>query len=61
MTINKYLNLIKFGMHNALVQYHGKYYAYKGTAKGQAMGDKYVALAIGAYEAAFCANVVASY
>eukprot|EP00957_Ditylum_brightwellii_P176163 13413854-Ditylum_brightwellii.AAC.1 len=44
-----------------LVQYHGKYYAYKGAAKGQVMGDEDVALAIGAYEAVFCANVVASY
>eukprot|EP00957_Ditylum_brightwellii_P125396 9557515-Ditylum_brightwellii.AAC.1 len=43
-----------FGMRNMLVQYHG-------VAKGQAMGDKDVALAIGAYEAAFCTDVVASY
>eukprot|EP00957_Ditylum_brightwellii_P211448 15366177-Ditylum_brightwellii.AAC.1 len=61
MTINECLGLIKFGMRNMLVQYYGKYYAYKGAAKGQVMGDKDVALAIGAYEAAFCTNVVASY
>eukprot|EP00957_Ditylum_brightwellii_P210426 15364951-Ditylum_brightwellii.AAC.1 len=60
-TINNCLDLIKFGMRNTLVQYHGKYYAYKGAAKGQVMGDKDVALVIGAYEAAFCADVVASY
>eukprot|EP00957_Ditylum_brightwellii_P084787 6447175-Ditylum_brightwellii.AAC.1 len=60
-TINNCLDLIKFRMRNMLVQYHSKYYAYKGTAKGQIMGDEDVALAISAYEAAFCANVVASY
>eukprot|EP00957_Ditylum_brightwellii_P005580 427274-Ditylum_brightwellii.AAC.1 len=60
-TMNKCLGLIKFEMRNTLVQYRGKYYAYKGAAKGQVMGDKDVALAIGAYEAAFCADVVASY
>eukprot|EP00957_Ditylum_brightwellii_P034829 2639349-Ditylum_brightwellii.AAC.1 len=59
--INNCLDLIKFGMRNMLVQYHGKYYAYKGTAKGQVMGDEDIALAIGAYEATFCADVVASY
>eukprot|EP00957_Ditylum_brightwellii_P085017 6464149-Ditylum_brightwellii.AAC.1 len=48
-------------MRNTLVQYHGKYYAYKDVGKGQAMGDEDAALAIGAYEAAFCADVVASY
>eukprot|EP00957_Ditylum_brightwellii_P046301 3513567-Ditylum_brightwellii.AAC.1 len=34
-TINKCLDLIKFGMQNTLVQYQSKYYAYKGTTKGQ--------------------------
>eukprot|EP00957_Ditylum_brightwellii_P183494 13977360-Ditylum_brightwellii.AAC.1 len=34
-TINNYLDLIKFGVRNTLVQYHGKYDAYKGAAKGQ--------------------------
>eukprot|EP00957_Ditylum_brightwellii_P142398 10849449-Ditylum_brightwellii.AAC.1 len=61
MAINKCLGLIKFGMRNALVQYNGKYYAYEGAAKGQVMADKDVVPAIDAYEAAFCANVVASY
>eukprot|EP00957_Ditylum_brightwellii_P008662 657654-Ditylum_brightwellii.AAC.1 len=61
MRINDCLDLIKFGMRNTLVQYHGKYYVYKGAAKGQVMGDEDVALAIRAYEAAFCADVVASY
>eukprot|EP00957_Ditylum_brightwellii_P162801 12397274-Ditylum_brightwellii.AAC.1 len=61
-TINDCLNLIKFGMRNTLMQYHGKYYAYKGAAKGKLMGgDEDVMMAIGAYEAAFCADVVASY
>eukprot|EP00957_Ditylum_brightwellii_P136862 10437093-Ditylum_brightwellii.AAC.1 len=60
-TISNCLDSIKFGMRNMLVQYHGKHCAYKGAAKGQVMGDKDVALAIGAYEAAFCADVVASY
>eukprot|EP00957_Ditylum_brightwellii_P072151 5484018-Ditylum_brightwellii.AAC.1 len=60
-TINECLDLIKFGMHNTLVQYHGKYYAYKGAAKGQVMGDEDVALAIGTYEAAFCTDAITSY
>eukprot|EP00957_Ditylum_brightwellii_P071429 5430169-Ditylum_brightwellii.AAC.1 len=34
-TINGSLDLIKFGMRSTLVQYHGKYYAHKGAAKGQ--------------------------
>eukprot|EP00957_Ditylum_brightwellii_P006096 461211-Ditylum_brightwellii.AAC.2 len=44
-----------------LMQYHGKYYAYKGATKGEVMEDEDVALAIGAFESAFSANVVASY
>eukprot|EP00957_Ditylum_brightwellii_P180071 13717254-Ditylum_brightwellii.AAC.1 len=60
-TINECLDLIKFGMRSTLVQYHGKYYAYKSAAKCQVMGDEDVALAISAYEATFCANVIASY
>eukprot|EP00957_Ditylum_brightwellii_P037938 2869418-Ditylum_brightwellii.AAC.1 len=60
-TINNCLDLIKFNMRNTLVQYHGKYYAYKGVTKGQVMEDEDVSLAIGAYEVDFCATVVASY
>eukprot|EP00957_Ditylum_brightwellii_P158100 12034380-Ditylum_brightwellii.AAC.1 len=60
-TINNCLDLVKIGICNMLVQCHGKYYAYKGAIKGQVMGDEDVALAIGAYEVAFCADVVASH
>lgn len=61
MTINICLDLIKFGMRNTLVQYHGKRYVYKGAAKDQIMGDEDAALAIGSYEAAFCADVIVSF
>eukprot|EP00957_Ditylum_brightwellii_P209707 15362873-Ditylum_brightwellii.AAC.1 len=44
-----------------IVQYHSKYYAYKGAAKGQVMEDEDVALMIGAFESAFSADVVAAY
>eukprot|EP00957_Ditylum_brightwellii_P156006 11874290-Ditylum_brightwellii.AAC.1 len=53
--------MIKLGMCSTLIQYHGKYYAYKGVTKGKAMEDEDIALAIGAYELAFCADIVASY
>eukprot|EP00957_Ditylum_brightwellii_P021972 1657210-Ditylum_brightwellii.AAC.1 len=53
--------MIKFGMQSALVQYHGKYYAYKGASKGQVMKDEDITITIGAFEPAFSADVVASY
>eukprot|EP00957_Ditylum_brightwellii_P045889 3480556-Ditylum_brightwellii.AAC.1 len=53
--------MVKFRMQSTLVQYHSKCYAYKGAAKGQAMMDEDIALAIGAYKAAFCVDIVASY
>eukprot|EP00957_Ditylum_brightwellii_P004576 347834-Ditylum_brightwellii.AAC.1 len=48
-------------MKSTLIQFKGKYYVYKGAAKGKELSNKDVALAIGAYEAAFLANIVASY
>eukprot|EP00957_Ditylum_brightwellii_P073141 5559411-Ditylum_brightwellii.AAC.1 len=48
-------------MHSMLVQYHGKYYVYKGVADGKMMADEDIALAISTYESVFCADIVASY
>eukprot|EP00957_Ditylum_brightwellii_P210832 15365451-Ditylum_brightwellii.AAC.2 len=44
-----------------LIQYYGQYYAYKGVAKGKTMAAEDIVLAIGAYESAFCADIVSSY
>eukprot|EP00957_Ditylum_brightwellii_P033631 2550029-Ditylum_brightwellii.AAC.1 len=53
--------MIKYDMQSMLIQYHGWYYAYKGAAKGKMMAVEDIALAKGAYESAFCADIVASY
>eukprot|EP00957_Ditylum_brightwellii_P189445 14419959-Ditylum_brightwellii.AAC.1 len=60
-TIDMCMDIVQFGMKSMLIQFKGKYYIYKGAAKGKELSDKDVALAIGAYEAAFLANIVASY
>eukprot|EP00957_Ditylum_brightwellii_P162009 12334444-Ditylum_brightwellii.AAC.1 len=53
--------MIRFGMRSMLIQYHGRYYAYNRAAKGKTMAAEDIALAIGAYESVFCADIVASY
>eukprot|EP00957_Ditylum_brightwellii_P164257 12505186-Ditylum_brightwellii.AAC.1 len=55
------MEMIQFGMKNTLVSYRGKYFNYKGAAKGDDLTVKDVALAIGGYESAFLADLVASY
>eukprot|EP00957_Ditylum_brightwellii_P164781 12546355-Ditylum_brightwellii.AAC.1 len=60
-TIDTYLEMIKFGMQSTLIQYQGKYYAYKRVVKGRMMEAEDIALAIGACESAFCTDIVASY
>eukprot|EP00957_Ditylum_brightwellii_P047893 3637461-Ditylum_brightwellii.AAC.1 len=60
-TIEACLEMIKLGMCSTLIQYHGKYYVYKGVVKGKTMEDEGIVLAIGAYESAFCADIIASY
>eukprot|EP00957_Ditylum_brightwellii_P192247 14634495-Ditylum_brightwellii.AAC.1 len=60
-TINMCMEILQFGMKSTLIQFKGKYYVYKGTAKGKELSNEDVALAIGAYEAAFFADIVASY
>eukprot|EP00957_Ditylum_brightwellii_P097146 7398293-Ditylum_brightwellii.AAC.1 len=55
------MDIVQLGMKRKLIQFSGKYYIYKGVAKGKELSDEDVALAIGAYEAAFLANIVASY
>eukprot|EP00957_Ditylum_brightwellii_P067473 5121492-Ditylum_brightwellii.AAC.1 len=55
------MDIVQFGMKSTLIQFRGRYYVYKGAAKGKELSDEDVALAIGAYESAFLANIVASY
>eukprot|EP00957_Ditylum_brightwellii_P209119 15360431-Ditylum_brightwellii.AAC.1 len=57
-TIDACLEMIKFGIRSTLIQYHGKYYACKGAAKGKMVEDEDIALAIGSYKSAFCADIV---
>eukprot|EP00957_Ditylum_brightwellii_P072347 5498846-Ditylum_brightwellii.AAC.1 len=51
--------MVKFGMQNTLVNFREKFYIYQGAAKGQNLMEEDVALAIGAYESAFFADLVA--
>eukprot|EP00957_Ditylum_brightwellii_P132141 10074671-Ditylum_brightwellii.AAC.1 len=44
MNVPMYLDMIKFGMQSMLIQYHGRYYAYKGAAKGKMMTEKDITL-----------------
>ena len=60
-TINMCMDIVQFGMKSTLIQFKGKYYVYKGAAKGKELSEEDVALAIGAYEATFLADIVASY
>eukprot|EP00957_Ditylum_brightwellii_P000349 26897-Ditylum_brightwellii.AAC.1 len=59
-TIDLCMDIIQFGMKSTLIQSRGRYYVYQRAAKGKELLDKDVALAIGAYESAFLANIVAS-
>eukprot|EP00957_Ditylum_brightwellii_P037389 2829725-Ditylum_brightwellii.AAC.1 len=55
------MDIVQFGMKSTLIQFRGHYYVYKGAVKGKELSDEDVALAIGAYESAFLADIVASY
>ena len=54
-TINICLELIRFGMSSTLISFDGEYYGYHSGEKEEQ------GLAIGGYESAFLANLVASY
>ena len=54
-TINLCLELIRFGMSSTLICFDGDYYEYHGGEKAEQ------GLAIGGYESAFLADLVASY
>ena len=54
-TINLCLELIRFGMSSTLICFDGEYYEYYGGEKEEQ------GLAIGGYELAFLADLVASY
>eukprot|EP00957_Ditylum_brightwellii_P035657 2703420-Ditylum_brightwellii.AAC.1 len=60
-TIDLCMDIVQFGMKSTLIQFRGKYYVYKGTAKGKEFSNEDVVLAIGVYELTFLANIVASY
>eukprot|EP00957_Ditylum_brightwellii_P026628 2013265-Ditylum_brightwellii.AAC.1 len=53
--------MIQFGMKNTLVSFRDKYFNYKGAAKGDDLTVEDSALAIGGFESAFLADLVASY
>eukprot|EP00957_Ditylum_brightwellii_P172713 13147897-Ditylum_brightwellii.AAC.1 len=55
------MDIVQFGMKSTLIQFRGRYYMYKGAAKDENLLDEDVTLAIGAYESAFLADIVASY
>eukprot|EP00957_Ditylum_brightwellii_P049966 3787594-Ditylum_brightwellii.AAC.1 len=55
------MDIVQFGMKSTLIQFKGHYFIYQGAAKGKEISDEDVALAIGAYESAFLADIVASY
>eukprot|EP00957_Ditylum_brightwellii_P116448 8882259-Ditylum_brightwellii.AAC.1 len=54
------MTLVKFGMKSTLIQFCDKYYKYKGAA-GVSVDNKDIGLAIGGFEPAWLANLVASY
>eukprot|EP00957_Ditylum_brightwellii_P064407 4888358-Ditylum_brightwellii.AAC.1 len=53
--------MVPIRMKSMLIQFKGHYYVYKGATKGREISEEDIALAIGAYELAFLANIVASY
>ena len=54
-TINLCLELIRLGMSSTLISFNGEYYEYRGVEREEQE------LAIGGYESAFLADLVASY
>eukprot|EP00957_Ditylum_brightwellii_P208876 15359351-Ditylum_brightwellii.AAC.1 len=55
------MDIVQFGMKSTLIQFKGQCFIYQGAAKGKEILDEGVTLAIGAYESAFLAGIVASY
>eukprot|EP00957_Ditylum_brightwellii_P153047 11650071-Ditylum_brightwellii.AAC.1 len=39
-TINMCMDIVQFGMKSTLIQFRGKYYVYKGAAKGKELSDE---------------------
>eukprot|EP00957_Ditylum_brightwellii_P193714 14751175-Ditylum_brightwellii.AAC.1 len=60
-TINLCMDIVQFRMKSTLIQFKGCYFVYQGAAKEKEILDEDVALAIGAYESAFLADIVAPY
>eukprot|EP00957_Ditylum_brightwellii_P022802 1719870-Ditylum_brightwellii.AAC.1 len=54
------MTLVKFGMKSTLICFRDKYYKYKG-AVGASADEEDIRLAIGGFESAWLANLVASY
>eukprot|EP00957_Ditylum_brightwellii_P208772 15358866-Ditylum_brightwellii.AAC.1 len=59
--INLGLTMVKFGMKNMLVNFRDKFYIYQGAAKGQDLSEEDIVLAIGTFDSAFLADLVASF
>eukprot|EP00957_Ditylum_brightwellii_P057457 4356342-Ditylum_brightwellii.AAC.1 len=60
-TIDLCMDIVQFGMKSTLIQFRGQYFVYQGAAKGKELSDEDVVLAIGAYELAFLAYIMAFY
>eukprot|EP00957_Ditylum_brightwellii_P139350 10620593-Ditylum_brightwellii.AAC.1 len=54
------MTLVKFGMKSTFIRFKDRYYQYKGAA-GASADNEDIGLAIGGYESAFFAKLVASY
>eukprot|EP00957_Ditylum_brightwellii_P186627 14208976-Ditylum_brightwellii.AAC.1 len=54
------MTLVKFGMKSTLIWFRDKYYKYKGAA-GASVDEEDIGLAIGGFESAWLANLVASH
>eukprot|EP00957_Ditylum_brightwellii_P072387 5501645-Ditylum_brightwellii.AAC.1 len=55
------MDIVQFGMKSTLIQFKGRYFIYQRATKGKEILEEDVTLAIGAYESAFLAGIVASY
>eukprot|EP00957_Ditylum_brightwellii_P072231 5490928-Ditylum_brightwellii.AAC.1 len=55
------MDIMQFGMKSTLIQFRGQYYVNQRAAKEKELLGKDMALAIGAYELAFLADIVAFY
>eukprot|EP00957_Ditylum_brightwellii_P164101 12494864-Ditylum_brightwellii.AAC.1 len=60
-TISLCMDIVQFEMKSTLIQFKGCYFVFQGATKAKEISDEDIVLAIGAYESAFLADIVASY